>query len=252
MEEELRELNENLEEKVKERTAEIEKLIKLKDDFIWQLGHDLKSPLTPLIGLLPTMEKKEKDPELKKLISMLNRNVIYMKDLVSKTLEFERLSSSKTKKHLEEINLLEVIEKIISYKISDHSDKKIKIINNVDKKISIKADKIQIKELFDNLITNAIKFTPDNGTIKIDAKIDKEHVTISVSDTGIGLTSDQIKHVFDEFYKVDKSRHELDSSGLGLSICKRIVEKHDGKIWVESPGTQKGSTFYVQIQKDLK
>jgi len=247
MEEELRELNENLEEKVKERTAEIEKLIQLKDDFIWQLGHDLKSPLTPLIGLLPTIEKKEKDPELKKLISMLNRNVSYMKDLVGKTLELERLDSPKTKTHLEEINLSELINKIISYKISNQSERKLEIINKVDKKITINADKTQFKELLDNLITNAIKFTSEAGEIKISADTDGEFATISINDAGIGLTKDQINHVFDEFYKVDRSRHELDSSGLGLSICKKIVKKHNGKIWADSPGLNKGSTFYVKI-----
>jgi len=113
----------------------------------------------------------------------------------------------------------------------------------------VKADKLRFRELFENLASNAIKYTPKGGeTVTIDAKKEKKHVEVSVKDTGIGMNKRQIKRVFDEFYKADRSRHELESSGLGLSICKRIVEKHGGKIWVESKGLGKGSTFYFTLE----
>ena len=86
------------------------------------------------------------------------------------------------------------------------------------------------------------------GKITIDAEKEKNIVTVSVKDTGIGMTKDQLKKVFDEFYRVDKSSREHKSSGLGLAICKRIVEKHGGKIWAESPGIDKGSTFYFTLK----
>jgi len=79
-----------------------------------------------------------------------------------------------------------------------------------------------------------VKFTPKGSSITIDAKKDKDTVTVSITDTGIGITKEQLNHIFDEFYKVDSARHDLESSGLGLAICKRIVEKHGGKIWPES------------------
>ena len=86
------------------------------------------------------------------------------------------------------------------------------------------------------------------GTITIDAKKAKDFVTISVTDTGIGMTKNQINHIFEEFYKADESRHDLQSHGLGLSICKNIVEKHGGKIWAESPSIGKGSTFFFTFK----
>jgi len=86
------------------------------------------------------------------------------------------------------------------------------------------------------------------GKITIDAEKEKNIVTVSVKDTGIGMTKDQLKKVFDEFYRVDKSSREHKSSGLGLAICKRIVEKHGGKIWAESPGPGKGSIFYFTLK----
>ena len=249
MEEKLRDLNIDLELKVKERTAEIEKLLKQKDDFIWQLSHDLKSPLTPIIGLLPTIQKEEKNPKLKELLAVLERNANYMKDLITKTLEFERLGSPNVNLNFEDTNISDVVEDILLNKKTIFSDKNIDVENNMADKLVVNADKIQLNELFDNLLTNAIKYTPDKGKIQIDAKKEKDSVVISVSDTGIGLDEEQVKHIFDEFYKVDQSRHELDSSGLGLPICKRIVEKHKGDIWVESKGKGKGTTFYVRLPK---
>jgi signal transduction histidine kinase len=103
--------------------------------------------------------------------------------------------------------------------------------------------------LFNNLITNAVKFTPkDGGVITIDAKKDRDFVTISVKDSGIGITEEQLGRIFDEFYRADKSMNVMDSTGLGLSICKRIVEKHGGRIWAESPGKGKGTTFYFTLK----
>jgi len=247
MEEKLRDLNIDLELKVRERTAEIEKLLKQKDDFIWQLSHDLKSPLTPIIGLLPTIINEEKDPKLKELLIVLERNANYMKDLITKTLEFERLGSPNVNLSFEDTDISDVVEDILLNKKTIFSDKEINIENNMTDKLIVNADKMQLNELFDNLLTNAIKYTPDKGKIKIDAKKEKDYVVVSVSDTGIGLDKEQVEHIFDEFYKVDQSRHELDSSGLGLPICKRIVEKHKGEIWAESPGKGKGTTFYVRL-----
>lgn len=250
--EELRTLKEEFEQKVSERTAEIEKLLKHKDEFIAQLGHDLKSPLTPLVGLLPIVKEQVKDPKLKRLLEVSIRNVKYMRDLVVKTLELERLNSSKTVFNNSDINLLETVNSIIENKQLIFRERKINIENNINKKIMVRANNVQLGELFDNLITNAVKFTPQDGTITIDAKKVKDFVTVSIDDTGIGMTKEQINRIFAEFCKVDPARHDLDSSGLGLSICKRIVEKHGGRIWAESPGLGKGTTFYFTIPFRLK
>lgn len=244
---ELKILNEGLEHKVAQRTAEIEKLLKHKDEFIGQLGHDLKSPLTPLVGLLPYAEKEEKDPKIKEILSIANRNVGYMKDLVTKTLQLEKLSMPNFELFIEKFNLSDLVGKITENKQFNYGEKCIKVFNEINKNMDVTADKIQFEELIDNLFTNAIKFTSNGGVITLGAKKKDDVTVVSINDTGIGLASEHIEHIFEEFYKVDPSRHDLESSGLGLSICKRIVEKHGGKIWVESPGLGKGSTFYFTI-----
>ena len=96
------------------------------------------------------------------------------------------------------------------------------------------------------IISNSIKFMEGRKQIEFEASADNNFVTIMVKDTGIGIRADLVIKIFEEFYKADPSRH-VHSSGLGLSICKRIIEKHGGKIWVESPGVGKGSTFKFSI-----
>ena len=248
--EELTEININLEEKVKDRTKQIQHLLRQKDEFINQLSHDLKTPLTPMMVLLPLLKEKIKNKKDTESFDVVLRNVYFMKDLVNKTIDLAKLNSGIIQLEFQTINLNEELEFIIGNNqvLFDRND--IKIINRIKDQIFVFADKIRLDEVFNNLITNAIKYSPDKGgKIYIDAKEDKERFTISIKDTGLGMDSEQIELVFDEFYKVDDSRHELDSSGLGLTITKKIIEKHGGKIWVESEGTGKGSTFYFTLKK---
>lgn len=243
----LRMLNQELEKKVKARTKEVHKLLEQKDEFINQLGHDLKNPLNPLINLLPIIAQDEDDPETREMLDVIIINVDYMRNLVVKTIELARLNSPKTEFVMEDTNLLVEVNNVIEKNklLIDEND--IKIYNRIDKDIFVKADKLRLSELFDNIITNATKFTPYGGIITIDARIDKDNISVSVKDTGIGMDPKQINHIFDEFYKVDESRHDMSSVGLGLSICKRIVEKHGGNIMAESPGKGKGSTMIFTL-----
>jgi signal transduction histidine kinase len=242
-------MNTNLEQKVIERTNKIDALLKQKDDFINQLGHDLKNPLNPLVNLLPILEKNEQNQKNKEIIGVLNRNVNYMKNLVTKTIELARLNSPKTKFNFEDINLVTELNTIIDNNKMMLHQNHIEIKNNLPNDIMVNVDKLRFDELINNLLNNAVKYTNGPGTILIDAKQDHTFATVSIKDTGIGMSDQQLNKIFDEFYKADASRHDFDSSGLGLSICKRIVEKHNGKIWAESEGLEKGSTFYFTVPK---
>ena len=121
----------------------------------------------------------------------------------------------------------------------------------IDKEnILLKADKLRLQEVLNNLLINAIKYTPENvGTIVIHAEKEKDEIILSMTDSGIGMTEEEIDHISEEFYKADFARHDLDSHGLGLAICKRIIEMHGGKIWATSQGLGKGSTFYFTLKE---
>jgi PAS domain S-box-containing protein len=245
--EKLRELNWDLENKVEERTKKINQLLKQKDEFINQLGHDLKNPLSPLVNLLPIIERDESDPKRKEMLQVINRNVGYMKNLVTKTIELARLNSPNMKFTFEETNLSKLIQSILKANNTIFENEKIKIINKVKDDIWVRADNLRLEELFNNLLNNALKYSNDNTSITIDARVKNNIVMVEMKDNGIGMTNDQINHIFDEFYKADESRHFFESSGLGMTICKRIVEIHGGDIWAESEGPGKGSTFYFTL-----
>jgi signal transduction histidine kinase len=245
---ELLQINRNLEYKVIERTREIKKLLKQKDDFIHQLGHDLKTPLTPLNALLPVVFEKIEDSELKEFLNISIQNVEYIKNLVDKTLKLAAMNSNSFELDIEIINPRDIVNRVIRNRIDSVNQKNIRVENHIDNDIRINADRLRFEELVDNIISNSLKFTNENGLISIYSESVNKKVRFSVRDNGIGMTFDQYEKIFVEFYKADKSRHEIKSSGLGLSICKRIVEKHGGEIWVESPGLGKGSVFYFTFQ----
>jgi len=242
--EDLSTLNKNLEGRVQERTKEVEKLLKQKDEFINQLGHDLKNPLGPLINLIPLLEETETDAAKKEMLTVLHRNADYMKNLVVKTLELAMLNSPNTRFSIEVLPLFEEINQIISNKKIQFVDSNVKIINNIDKSFSIKADRLRLEELLTNIFENSVKYCQEDCKITIDATRTNDFITISIKDNGIGMTKDEIDSIFDEFYKADSARHDIQNTGLGMSICKRIVEKHGGTIWVESPGPGKGITVF--------
>lgn len=283
--EQLMDLNENLEEKVEERTRELEekttnleqvnmeliktekerekiiielvkktdendRLLKQKEDFINQLGHDLRTPLTPMLGLLPLLKKRITDEKGLTYISMIDRNIRFMKDLVNKTITFAKLNSDKIEFLFSEINLNDHIKNVQHLLHVTLEKEQAQLDIHIDSNSVVFADETQLTEVFHNLISNSLKYAQKEIQTRIEISAEKTHediITVRVSDNGIGMTQEQIKYAFDEFYKADDARTDIDSHGLGLNICKRIIEKHGGKIWVESEGPGKGSQFIFTL-----
>lgn len=247
LEAELREINQHLEETVEKRTAEIRELLQQKEEFISQLGHDLRSPLTPIVALVRLLEDQPWEGETARLVDVISRNVDYMKNLVEKTLSLATLSSTDVEFHIRAIQIADIVEDLLrrkQYHIEKHG---IRVENQIDGTLTVAADELRLIEVLDNLISNGIKFMQDGGCLSFLAQQDGGFVTVSIRDTGVGLTEAQRRRIFDEFYKADESRHELGSAGLGLTICKRIIQHHGGHIWAESAGPGKGSTFHFTI-----
>ncbi len=243
----IRFMNLELERKVQKRTERIQQLLKQKDEFINQLGHDLKNPLGPFVQLLPVLRKHVTDEKDKEIIDVLQRNSRYMQNLVKKTIELAKLNSSKMQFSFEIIDLSDLIDEVIEVNRSFFEENEMKVKNIVSMGMKVKVDPLHIQEVFTNLFNNAIKYTDGSGTVTIDAKPSDDGILVSITDTGIGISSDQLPNVFEEYYKADSSRHDFDSSGLGLPICKRIIERHGGRIWAESEGLGAGSRFYFTL-----
>ncbi|MFP4111440.1 MAG: PAS domain S-box protein [Candidatus Woesearchaeota archaeon] len=250
---ELRQEKETEEQKVIERTKNlqhanerIQSLLEQKQLFIAQVAHDLKTPLTPVIGLLQVLDVRSSDPQNKKIILDALANARYLNDLLTDILKIAHMDSGKSFLTLEKADLKALIEE--SIRNHDHiiKSKKIKITKNYKEIPNIKIDKLKIREVIDNILSNAYKYVKSSPRIKITLKtydhLGNNYVFVGIKDNGVGIRKKSITKIFSEFYKEDQSRHQL-STGLGLSICKKIIEKHDGKIWAQSDGLRKGSSF---------
>ena len=165
---ELKKLNKNLEEIVKQRTNKINLLLKQKDEFINQLGHDLKNPLGPMINLIPIVKKHTKNEKDKHILEVVQRNVGYMKNLVEKTLELARLNSPNTILNKITFSLKELVDQVIHQNDYFIKLKHIEILNSITNHELINADKLLIEELFNNLLNNSIKYCNDHGKIILD------------------------------------------------------------------------------------
>ena len=152
---------------------------------------------------------------------------------------------------LKKENLFVILDELLKKYDVVFNSNNIKIENRISQEIYIKTEKNRLLQLFDHITSNAVNSMSEGGTLTFESKlVTKESGTfyqISIRDTGVGLSREQTDHLFDEFYKTDESRHKLDSTGLGLTICKSIIEKHGGKIWADSHGKGTGTTIHFTI-----
>jgi PAS domain S-box-containing protein len=245
----LQTVNAHLQRKVEEKTADIRKLVDQKDDFIHMLSHDLKNPLTPILSLLPMVAEKSEDPKVKMMIHRILSNTRRMKSIIQETLTLAQISDQGKQIHPSAFILSKEIKRILTDHQSFFDENHVNLQVDINDDYEVYFDKAQFDHLISNIITNAVKYTPDDArcNLMIKAKSENDHVVFSIADNGVGLTDDQQQQVFDKFYHTGKPRKGMESTGLGLSICKRIIEKHGGKIWVESDGPNKGSTFSFTI-----
>lgn len=226
-----------------------EGLLKQKDLFISRLGHDLKTPLTPLVALLPLIRSNTDDPSQRKLLDLCVNSVNHINDLVAKTLKLARLASSADLLPLRfDVLLSATVDAAVSGMADAISNAHLAIENLIPSELTVRGNREELEELFSQLISNAAKFSFENPTLTIEAVCDKKVVTVLFRDNGIGLLPEELSHIFDDFYKADPSRHLLNSSGLGLPICRRIVENHGGRISASSLGRRGGTSIRFTLE----
>ena len=226
-----------------------EELLKQKDLFISRLGHDLKTPLTPLVAFLPLIHSQTDDPSQQKLLDLCVSSVNHINDLVAKTLKLARLTSpADLHPQLLELPLAATVDSAISGITDTGIVERMKIENLISPELSVRGNREQLEELFSQLISNAAKFSLRDPVLTIEAACDKGMITVVFRDNGIGLLPEELCHIFDDFYKADHSRHMLNSSGLGLSICRRIVENHGGRISASSSGRKCGTSISFTLE----
>jgi signal transduction histidine kinase len=226
-----------------------EGLLKQKDLFISRLGHDLKTPLTPLVALLPLIRSRTEESRQQELLDLCINNVNHIKDLVAKTLQLARLTSSDdVASGRFDLQLSVSVDSSVSRLAEIFRNHGIAIEHSIPSDMTVRGNREELEELFTQLFSNAVKFSPPGSRVTVEAACENGFVVVVVRDNGIGLLPEELPHIFDDFYKADHSRHVLGSSGLGLTICRRIVENHGGRISASSPGRDGGTAISFTLE----
>ncbi|MCD6413193.1 MAG: HAMP domain-containing protein [Elusimicrobia bacterium] len=240
------------------RNITLEKeLARMKDDFLHSITHDLRSPMTSIRGFLEILLDEtvgELNDEQKNFLRIMDESSEKLLTMINNLLDISKLEAGKMVLSLSDVDLPKMAKHLVDFFWPQAKNLKIDLSMEVAGEVRpIKADENLIERVITNLISNAIKFTPEGGSVKIIIKNnfpEKDAVCVSVSDTGRGIPADEIDKVFEKYHQVAGTASKKTGTGLGLTVCKYIIESHHGKIWAEST-FGKGSTFSFWIPKDL-
>ncbi|MBN1526508.1 MAG: HAMP domain-containing protein [Candidatus Omnitrophica bacterium] len=202
--------------------------------FTEDLSHELRTPLTVMKGEFEVMLKKRRTPEeYESVLRSSLEEIDAITGLVDNLLMLARLDSKEIKPEMKPVRLTSLLSSIIDDLKPLSEQKKIALVFSAEGRIELRADEPEIKRLFVNLVDNAIKYTPPGGKVTVEAREKDGLAKVTVADTGVGVAEKELPHIFDRFYRLDKSRASI-GFGLGLSIAKSIAEMHRGTIAVES------------------
>lgn len=252
---ELEDYKNNLELKVDERTAELQKAHNqlqeakdLQNHFFTNISHEFRTPLTLILEPAKRILELSPNDEIKEEADLIYRNAKKLNRLANQLLDISRIESGKMSLKACYQNLIPVIKENVSLFHSFAESKNILLsFNPVQVEVFLYIDKNKIDKILTNILSNAIKFTRNGGSVNVNISLNDNCTEIAVSDTGIGIPKDQLNKIFDRFYQVDSSlSKEYEGTGIGLSLTKELVELHKGKIFVESE-EGKGSVFRIVL-----
>ncbi|MFX0021817.1 MAG: ATP-binding protein [Candidatus Hermodarchaeota archaeon] len=247
-------IKQELEQNLKQLNIKLQEINKLKTDLLYRISHELKTPLIPVKGytdlLLRTYKEKLDDNIITYLNEIMNGSE-RLEKLINTLLESSNLKSNKSKLNLKEGDLtiliehtLELLDNLI--KKRDHS-----IILNLNDELLTKFDKQKIQKVISNLLLNAINYTPKRGQITICSELKNREIIVSIKDNGIGITEQEKAILFRQFGKIERYGKGWDigteGPGFGLYNSKKLIELHGGRMWAESEGKNKGTTFCFTI-----
>lgn len=251
---------EMMKEKSEKQALQLLENEKLKNRFFANVSHEFRTPLTLIIGplkdlLLNNEEENEKVIKMKTLTFMY-KNSLRLLEYINQLLDLSKVDAGEVQLNLQSVNLNELLSEIVANFAPMAEARNIDLIFSTTKKpVVVQIDPRQMEKVIDNLISNAIKFTPEAGTVTVD--ISKKSplsntIDMSVKDTGIGIDKENIHHIFDRFYQITKPGERFNQgTGIGLAFAKEIIELHKGNILVKSKPLE-GSEFIVQLYETLE
>lgn len=263
-EESLRELNQQLEARVEQRTAElaeanrkllernraVEQANRLKSQFLARVSHEFRTPLNAIVGYSDLLREEAGGPlgeVYRRFVRNIQEGAQHLTELVNDLLDLSRIEAGRIELSLEKVDVAASLHEVLSVITPLAQAKSIQLENRVPAGTAVVADRVRLKQILYNLVSNAVKFTPEEGRVWVEARLDGEIFTIAVGDTGIGIPAAEQEAIFEEFHQVAPSPGQSAAgAGLGLAITRKLAQLHGGGIRVESePG--KGSRFFVTL-----
>ncbi len=240
-----------MEDELRETCERLAELDKMKRNFLSVAYHEMRSPLAPIVGYASMLERCELPDKGKRYLSIIEQSARELEKLINRMLELARIDGKKIELNLESVYISKVVAEVAKDLEPEAKEKK-QVISMAVQEVEIQADRQKIVAIFSNLISNAIKYTPEGGKIDIVVEDRGEDIRACVSDTGIGIPEEHLPKIFERFYMVDTSlTRKSGSLGLGLSIVKEYVKLHGGKVWATSE-VGKGSKFFFIMPKSYK
>ncbi len=225
-------------------------ILKIKSDFVSSVSHEFKTPLTSIKALVERLQsgKVSKATKMDQYFSVISQDAEKLTRLVNNILDFSKIEEGKKEYELVESNISQLVTQQIEPFQKDVIKEGIKIQAQIEKDIPpVAMDKIAVSQAINNLLDNAVKFSPEGKDIKVNVTKDKENVVIDIRDNGIGIPPDEIDKIFDKFYQASNAlKQSVKGTGLGLTLVKHTIEAHGGTIHVKSKVGQ-GSTFILSF-----
>lgn len=224
--------------------TEMRSLQTMRREFVGNVSHELRTPLAAIKAIVETLEDGAIDdrPAAMDFLAKVDAEVDGLTQMVNELIELSRVETGKADLNMEPTNLNRILEQVVAHLSPQGERAGISLSVDLDPDIvMVPADGDRIYQITTNIVHNAIKFTAAGGKVVVRSKCVGDMVTVSVADTGAGISKEDQRHIFERFFKADRSRSTV-GSGLGLAIAKHVVQAHRGKIWVESE-EGRGSTF---------
>ena len=217
-------------------------------DLISDLVHELRTTLASLTTAVHLVNRPEiSEEQRRRFIDILQQEISRLSDLTTSFLDLARLESGRTQFHAETFSIKPLLEDCLEIMRGRAEEKNLTLAGMIDDDLpELNGDKGKIKQVVLNLLSNAIKYNYPQGSVDLSAKENDGEIVLSVSDTGPGISQENLKHLFEKFYRVPGTEKLAMGTGLGLSICKQIVEAHGGNIEIQSQ-VVKGTTFIVHL-----
>lgn len=228
---------------------EAEKANQTKSEFLPSMSHELRTPLTAVLGfgeLLQMDPKSALSPHQKEWVNAIRESGEHLLDLVDQILDLAKIEAGEVTLTMEPLKLSEVLGEIepTVHALVESEQLKLSFVNDIN--VAILADKIRLKQIMLNLISNAVKYNAPNGTVEVFSETRDGIVRINVRDTGRGIPTELHKNIFKPFYRVETDKFMIKGTGIGLSITKTLTEMMNGEIGFDST-VGKGSTFWIEF-----